>query len=246
MKFYSPKNGKNIDFGNPIDISLSISADQEGPNAFFIPAPFFDPIKVDGFIGSVSLGGACNCENMLINAHGNGTHTECIGHITAERITINQTLKQFIFDCILVSVVPIMYGEDSVVTQDQIKEALNGMKAEAIVIRTLPNDESKKTKYWSGNNPTFLDAGLTGWLAAEGFNHLLVDLPSVDKESDNGLLAAHKMWWSYPENPRMHATITEMVYVSNEVPDGEYILNLQIAPLESDASPSKPILYRYC
>jgi hypothetical protein len=28
------------------------------------------------------------------------------------------------------------------------------------------------------------------------------------------------------------------------VKDGSYILNLQIAPFENDASPSKPVLYK--
>jgi len=34
-----------------------------------------------------------------------------------------------------------------------------------------------------------------------------------------------------------------MVFVPNEVSDGNYVLNLQIASFENDASPSKPILY---
>ncbi len=42
----------------------------------------------------------------------------------------------------------------------------------------------------------------------------------------------------------MNATITEMIYVSDEVEDGDYILNLQIASFENDASPSKPVLYK--
>jgi hypothetical protein len=32
--------------------------------------------------------------------------------------------------------------------------------------------------------------------------------------------------------------------VPNSVEDGEYFLNLQIAPFENDATPSKPILYK--
>ena len=39
-------------------------------------------------------------------------------------------------------------------------------------------------------------------------------------------------------------TITEMIYVPNEISDGLYVLNLQIAPFENDASPSKPVLYK--
>jgi arylformamidase len=80
-------------------------------------------------------------------------------------------------------------------------------------------------------------------LAKNKVKHLLLDLPSVDREEDGGALAAHKAFWQYPESIRMDATITELIYVPNHVGDGLYLLNLQIASFESDASPSKPILY---
>ena len=77
-----------------------------------------------------------------------------------------------------------------------------------------------------------------------GVKHLLIDLPSVDKEKDNGKLLAHKAFWNFPENPRFEATITELVFVPNDVQDGSYLLNLMIAPFHNDATPSKPVLYR--
>jgi len=42
---------------------------------------------------------------------------------------------------------------------------------------------------------------------------------------------------------RINSTITEMIFVNDAVKDGSYLLNLQIAPFENDASPSKPILF---
>ena len=36
----------------------------------------------------------------------------------------------------------------------------------------------------------------------------------------------------------------DYIYVRNEIEDGEYILNLQFASFENDASPSKPVLYK--
>jgi hypothetical protein len=77
-----------------------------------------------------------------------------------------------------------------------------------------------------------------------GVQHLLIDLPSVDREEDGGQMLAHKAFWQYPDNPRKEATITEMVFVPNEVPDDLYLLNIQIASLETDASPSKPLLFK--
>jgi hypothetical protein len=81
-------------------------------------------------------------------------------------------------------------------------------------------------------------------MANNGIDHLLLDLPSVDREVDGGALAAHRAFWNYPENPRMKATITELIYVPSKVQDGQYFLNLQVAPIENDASPSRPVLYR--
>jgi hypothetical protein len=34
-----------------------------------------------------------------------------------------------------------------------------------------------------------------------------------------------------------------MIYVPENIEDGIYLLNIQIASFETDASPSKPILY---
>ena len=69
-------------------------------------------------------------------------------------------------------------------------------------------------------------------------------MPSVDKEVDGGVLAAHHVFWNYPENTQTHRTITELIYVPNDVYDGSYLLNLQIASFENDATPSKPVLYK--
>ena len=74
--------------------------------------------------------------------------------------------------------------------------------------------------------------------------HLLIDLPSIDKEKDEGKLLAHKAFWNFNEDLRFDTTITEFIFVPNNVADGSYILNLQIAPFENDATPSKPILYK--
>jgi hypothetical protein len=87
------------------------------------------------------------------------------------------------------------------------------------------------------------------FIRESGIQHLLIDLPSVDKEHDEGKLLAHKAFGNVKNvnhlNPdaRLNATITEMIFVNEEVKDGSYLLNLQIASFENDASPSKPILF---
>ena len=89
-----------------------------------------------------------------------------------------------------------------------------------------------------------MQEGAALYLKQKGIKHVLIDLPSVDKEKDDCQLLAHHAFWNTKGKLRMDATITEFIYVPNAVEDGEYFLNLQIAPFENDATPSKPILYK--
>jgi kynurenine formamidase len=172
-----------------------------------------------------------------------------LGHITHDFYSINQSLKQFFFMAELVSIAPEWQNEDWVITKNQIEKALAGKTPEAIVIRTLPNDLQKLHQNYSNTNPPYLEDAAAKFLRDIGVDHLLIDLPSVDKEHDEGRLAAHKAFWNVKdvkqlnEDARIHATITEMVFIPDEIQDGSYLLNLQIASFENDASPSKPVLF---
>ncbi|MBC7383938.1 MAG: cyclase family protein [Bacteroidia bacterium] len=237
------KKSYKVQLDQPIDISIPMQSGENNPNAFHIPHPLFEPVRVGDFVGSVKNGTGANCENLHINAHGNGTHTECVGHITEERITINQCLTQFFFIAQLVSVEPNKQsnGDFLVLKNDFPDQLLSGVNA--VIMRTTPNATFKLSQVYSGNNPVYLDPALTAFLAQQNILHLLVDLPSVDREEDEGAMLAHKAFWGYPADLRTNATISEMVFVPDAVADGIYLLNLQIASLETDASPSKPVLY---
>ncbi len=228
----------SVDLNKPLDISIPLRSGENNPNAYHIQHPVFEPFKAGNFIGSVAKGGSVNCEDLFINAHGNGTHTECVGHISKERITINQTLKTFFSVAQLISV----KAENNIVTKRSVEKLFNE-SAESLIIRTLPNGDDKLTEKYSGNNPTYLEAELCLWLRERNIKNLLIDLPSVDVEEDGGELAAHHAFWNYPAQPRLDATITEMIFVDDKIKDGIYLLNIQIASIESDASPSKPVLY---
>ncbi len=232
----------SVDLAKGIDISISIDPNS-GVNAFHIPPAKFEPIRVGSFVGSVKEGGSANCENLFINAHGNGTHTECIGHISKERVCINDCLKEFFFFSQLISVTPNKTGEDFIIDLNSISNYVKHKDCEALIIRTLPNSTEKLTTNYSGKNPTYLNAELCKHLREIGIKHLLIDQPSVDREEDAGALAAHKAYWDFSGEFRKDMTITELIYVPNEVIDGTYFLNIQIASLMTDASPSKPLLF---
>jgi kynurenine formamidase len=144
----------------------------------------------------------------------------------------------------VVTVAPEKLNGDFVISEKQLKTALRNKKRDAIVIRTLPNLSEKKNKRYSHTNPTYLLEEAAIYLREKGIKHLLIDVPSIDKVNDGGKLLAHNAFWDTAGKVRMDATITEFIFVPNSVEDGEYLLNLMIAPFENDATPSKPILYK--
>ncbi|WP_281634622.1 cyclase family protein [Flavobacterium luteolum] len=255
-------NNFEIDLSKPIDISIPLTNTDENPIAWYIEKPVIEPVVFGDWIGKVSEGkSSTNFNNIFFNPHGHGTHTECLGHITNDFYSINQSLKQFFFSAKLITVEPEKIGDDFVITKESISTSLNvtshesastslSVTNEALIIRTLPNQKEKKSRKYSNTNPPYLSEDAAVYIRESEIQHLLIDLPSVDKEHDEGKLLAHKAFWNVKDthnvNPdaRFNATITEMIYVSDKIEDGNYILNLQIASFENDASPSKPILYK--
>jgi kynurenine formamidase len=242
-------NNFKIDLSKPIDISLPLSNTDQNPIAWYIEKPVIEPVNLENWVGKVSEGSSTNFNNIFFNPHGHGTHTECLGHITNEFYSINQCLKKFFFMAELVSISPEDRNGDFVITKNQIENSLNGKTPEAIIIRTLPNISEKKSKNYSHTNPPYLLEEAAIYIREIGIKHLLIDLPSVDREEDAGKLLAHKAFWNVKnttmlnEDARLDSTITELIYVNDSVSNGTYLLNLQIASFENDASPSKPILY---
>ncbi len=246
MKLYINTN-EYIDTNEPLDISLPLKNSPSNPKAWYVDEPVFEPVRTKEYVGSVKEGGSVNFRNIFFNPHGHGTHTECLGHITKEVYSINQSLNTFFFHAFLISVQPKKCkneeGElDYIVQAKSFENIPQG--TEAIIIRTLPNAKEKRTKNYSSSNPPYLDVKCAEFLLKKGIKHLLIDLPSVDRENDNGELAFHHAFWEVPESPNFERTITELIFVDDMITDGEYILNLQVAPFENDASPSRPVLYQ--
>lgn len=247
MKIQLNHNGRNwiADLALPLDISIPLRAGMHNPTAWYCGPVIIKAVENEYFTGDVNRGGSVNFRDIFFNPHGHGTHTECVGHISKENYTINEGLKTFHCLCQVISVTPADENGDQIITTGSLRDKWDTTHtADAIAIRTLPNRAGKLTRNYSNTNPPYIEASAAEFLINLGIKHLLIDLPSVDREMDEGKLAMHHRFWNYPEKPRTDATITEFIYIPDEVEDGLYLLNLQIAPFENDASPSKPVLYR--
>jgi len=233
------------DLSKSIDISMPLHSSEQNPSAWYVNPPEIKPVRTDQFTGSVAEGGSVNFRNIFFNPHGHGTHTECVGHISEEVYSINQVLKQFFFLAEVITIQPsIQENGDEIILWEQIEKSRKHHSAEAIIIRSLPNEIEKMSRQYSDSNPAYVEAKAMTQLIQQGIRHFLIDLPSVDREVDGGALAAHHAFWEHPQKTNLERTITELIYVPDTVKDGKYLLNLQIASFENDASPSKPVLFQ--
>jgi arylformamidase len=240
-----------FDMARPLDISLPLVPGGPNPNAYWGDEFTTETIRVGSFVGSVAEGGAVNHRKLHLTPHSNGTHTECYGHISPNpEATLDRCLQQFWHLAQVVSISPTVADGDHFITVEQLMATIGASPlAPALIIRTLPNTEDKKQRAWSGTNPPYLQAEVGHWLAEQGVAHLLVDLPSVDREVDEGRLSVHKGFWQLEATSQVAAperqgcTITELCFVPDVVADGLYLLNLMVTHLRSDASPSRPIIY---
>lgn len=221
-----------------IDISIPVSFHAEGPLCYWAEPASAETVEMGGFVGSVTRGGPVNHAVLCLTPHANGTHTECYGHISADpEATLRNCIDGFFYKAQIVSVHPEKIGEDMAVKAAGIIDALlPGI--EALIVRTLPNDEAKRTRNHSGTNPPYFEAALAEELARRGVRHFITDLPSVDKEVDGGALAFHKAFFQI-DNPRRNATITELAFVPDRVTDGPCELLMMVPLWDTDAAPSR-------
>jgi len=251
-----------VDLSNPIDISIPLLFNEDQPNTYDVPRATSKPYEKDNWIGDTRRGGSCNFETITLNPHCNGTHTECVGHITRDRIAVNGILREALFPCTLVTVrpemgldtveryVPSKRPADRLITRKRLADALTAKDpnfTRGLIIRTLPNEESKKDRRYSVDEPPFLSLDAIEWIESVGVEHLIVDVPSVDRALDDGKLAVHHAFWNVPQGTHHTSSstksITEMVFVPDAIADGVYIGMIQIPDFVSDAAPSRVWLY---
>lgn len=241
------RDGKKLyaDLSKPLHIAIPLQDGLERqPNAYAAPPFETTPYRSGNFVGAIESGSPVNYYNVRVNPHGNGTHTESVGHIMQGNFAIHECLNDTHVIAELISLYPTKKEDGDIAIPAEALDVLCQHKTDALIVRTLPNDIEKRVRKYTGSNPPYFSQEAMQWIHDRGYKHLLTDLPSVDREVDDGALKAHKIFWQAETSPLAHRTITEMVYVANDIEDGIYLLNIQIAPMMMDASPSRPVLFK--
>jgi len=252
------------------NLAIPLNFNHQQPNHFNADIACAKPMQTGGFIGDTTQGGSCNVNELQLNPHCNGTHTETIAHICDFDAPLSLMLSEInipsLLPCALISITPELAStmnesyspefelNDKIITRATLEQALNSFDNEqsnAVVIRTLPNELNKQGEhYHSDNQPAFFSHEAIMYLNERGVEHLIVDLPSIDRLHDDGLMTCHHLFWQVIEgahqpspNSLINKTITEMAYIDNQINDGFYFLNLQTPAFVNDAAPSRPVLY---
>lgn len=257
-------NGQNYtaDLAKPISIAILLDFAGEQPNTYGVPHAQSRAYKDGTFIGDVKQGGSCNFETIELTPHCNGTHTESIGHITRDRVHIAETNFKRISTALLISIEPIvaddhahhynhtLESEDLLITRELLEAEIKryrNVNFDSLIIRTKPNTDKKLSDNYD-YVPAYFSLDAMEYILELRVSNLLVDLPSIDRLYDDGLMSNHRTYWQVDDarnvNPKTaHKTVTEFIYAADSVKDGYYLLEIQIPPFLSDAAPSTPILY---
>lgn len=245
----------SADLSRPIDLSRPVRFDGQGVSAFGLGQATATAFDAGGHVLDTQQGAAVNCFGLHVNAHGHGTHTESNAHIGPGR-NVNDVAPRALMMATLITAVPHRASEinekyigrkepnDLLVTAQTLAGAPTWHPAaDALIIRTRAAGTAPIQDF-SGRNPPYLTSEAVDLLTSRGIRHLIVDLPSVDREQDGGTTPNHRAFWSpQPGDKRTDATITELAHVPDDAPDGLYLLALHVAPMRSDAAPSRPMVY---
>ena len=266
------------DLSDPIDISIPLHFNSPpGACAFCLPAPKSSELAMGSFVLSVASGCPVNVNALEFNVHGSCTHTESIRHIKPHTSPVHTNDEFAPKSCwsgaALLSVAPQTLADcgecylgsseatDLVLSRANIQAAVNTIFVDvavedshafcrAVVLRT---GMAAHGKDWSKTNPPYPTSDAIRWLLERfpDLQHIILDVPSLDREEDGGTTPNHKIFFGATENDQESDQgfplrfVTELTRIPDEAEQGMYLLNLQVAPfVGTDAVPARPVLHR--
>jgi hypothetical protein len=246
--------------GRATSLAATLEFDGPHPRHFGAPPATARPFVAGDFNGDVSQGASCNCRVVTLVPHCNGTHTETVAHLTREALRPGDVVPLHPLPALLIDVVPreaALAGEtaepmprtgDRLLTAAEISAAWDavcptfapGFAPRVLVIRSGPGSAVEPAPYLS------LEAA--GLLVARGIEHVVLELPSMDRAEDEGRLGAHRIFFGLPPGStrlsdarRAHCTITELASVPPGLVAGACAVQLQLTAWSGDAVPSRPV-----
>lgn len=244
--------------GQATSLARLLDFDRPHPRAFGAPRATTSAFTAGAFNGDVARGASCNCRSVTLIPHCNGTHTETVAHLTREALPPGGIVPLEPLPALLVSVAPLPAArsdessdpaprpEDPLVTAAALRRAWPAEwppdlpSPRVLVIRTGAFDDDAV--------PPYLSLEAARLVVERGIEHLVLELPSVDRVDDEGRLAGHRVLFGLPagstrlaDATRASSTVTELASVPAACRDGPCAVQLQLTAWTGDAVPSRPV-----
>lgn len=246
----------SVDLRRPISLAMPIDFSGHEARHFGAPLPSAKPFTTPGFCGAVISGASCNCATITLTPHCNGTHTECVAHLTGETLNAHEVIPPGLLAALLISITPIESASSTESTEPapQPGDCLITRKAlEQAWPKDLPATPSalvvRIPHAWLARAP-YLSKEAATLLVERTIEHLVVELASIDRGQDEGRLMAHRVFFGLPRGShalsqaqRPQCTVTEFARIPAGLTDGFYLLELRGPAIGGDAVPSRPLLY---
>src|SRR5687767_6591279 len=164
------QDGRRFDTTKPIDISIPLRFNGPQPNAYGVEPASAKACEYGTLVGDTRRGGSCNFEQYTFIPHCSGTHTECVGHITNERISVRDCLQDTFIPATLITIATVGSNEtdesypvasqpgDKLITAEIIRAALHTSVPPASAGGQAPDEKSTREK---ANSPPPAHAGGT-------------------------------------------------------------------------------------
>ena len=241
-------------------LSAQLKFSDDAINLYGAAAAYEEPLRYDDQPARVDLGGACNASRINLVPHCHGTHTECIGHVMREAHHVTEIDIPLLLASTLIHV-PVERAstmkdtyniytadDDWVITAESISAAMAPLGSDYLEALIVATD----TDYWlpDGSGAPYFSHQAMALIRTLGVQHLLVDLPSIDKLHDGGLMDNHRCFWGvscpcHQAAERANASVTELIQVPADTPAGHYFISIQLPDIDGDALPSRPLVYPF-
>ena len=248
-----------------VDLSIPYHFNGPQPNYYDVNPGRLVPLKLGKKSYSVVDGAGCNVPEISMNIHCTGTHTECVGHLLEQNNSVTECIEDLFFPAVLITVQPILFSAcpdnyhvavqegEQVINRESLEKAFQQFqdyRPLSIIIRTLPNPAEKQFYHYTEQVPVFFTHDSIAFLSNQEIQHLVVDIPSLDRMEDDGILGNHRIFWGNGKDLKSdldsnsHRTVTELAYIPDDVEDGFYFLAIQLPRFQCDAAPSRPMLMK--
>ena len=253
-------------------IPQSAKTQYKGSGAFHLPKLSTSPFEVSGvFIGDVEQGGSCNVDILHLSPH-KLTHLQTETHIISEGTNISDLglIEGFALVVDLsgwmglekdetldsngrkstnsISVAQLQYAVDEAIGQVLSPE----QRFNLLAIKTRLSLDREDTDY-TGRDPLHLEPEVAQFIhdyheivgnPGRQIQTLILDLPSIDREDDGGLLLAHRNYFGIKDGKSQgeKRSLVEFAYLRG-LETGLYYCQIHPYPIQTNAIIVNPVFY---